>query len=124
MSISPNPTIGALRERLLCAAEAVGLKLSGSAVYAATQGPRLETAAEIDRLARDGADIVGMTGMPEAALARELETPYAAICAVANWAAGRGDSRSAIKLDSIEAVLHESLGKVRRVIEHLCETPV
>lgn len=111
-----------LRERLLCAADAVSLKLSGSAVYAATQGPRLETAAEIERLARDGADIVGMTGMPEASLARELETPYAAICAVANWAAGRGDSTSTIRLDSIEAVLEEALGKVRRVVEHLCET--
>ncbi len=109
-----------LRERLLCAGEAVGLTVSGAAVYAATQGPRLESAAEIERCARDGADIVGMTGMPEAGLARELETPYAAICAVANWAAGRGDSASAIRLDQIEAVLQESLGEVRRVIEHLC----
>jgi 5'-methylthioadenosine phosphorylase len=119
-----EPYDRALRERLLCAADAVGFKLSGSAVYAATQGPRLESAAEIERLARDGADIVGMTGMPEASLARELEVPYAAICAVANWAAGRGDSISAISLDSIEAVLHEALGKVRRVIEHLCETAI
>ncbi len=119
-----EPYDRALRERLLCAADALGLKVSGSAVYAATQGPRLESAAEIDRLARDGADIVGMTGMPEAGLARELEVPYAAICAVANWAAGRGDSGSAIRLDSIEAVLQESMGTVRRVIEHLCETPV
>jgi len=113
-----------LRERLLCAADAVGFKLSGSAVYAATQGPRLESAAEIERLARDGADIVGMTGMPEASLARELEVPYAAICAVANWAAGRGDSATAIHFDRLEAVLQETLGRVRRVIEHLCETPV
>jgi len=119
-----EPYDRALRERLLCAADAVGLKLAGSGVYAATQGPRLESAAEIERLARDGADIVGMTGMPEASLARELETPYAAICAVANWAAGRGDSTSAIRLESIEAVLHETLGEVRQVIEHLCETAV
>ncbi len=117
-----EPYDRALRERLLCAADAVGYTLSGAAVYAATQGPRLETAAEIERLARDGADIVGMTGMPEAALARELEVPYAAICAVANWAAGRGDSTHAISLDHIEVVLYETLGKVRRVIEHLCET--
>ena len=109
-----------LRERLLCAAEAAGVTASGAAVYAATQGPRLETAAEIDRLERDGADIVGMTGMPEAALARELETPYAAICAVANWAAGRGDSANRIAFDRIEAVLQESLARVRKVIEHLC----
>jgi len=98
--------------------------VSGSAVYAATQGPRLETAAEIERLARDGADIVGMTGMPEAGLARELAIPYAAICAVANWAAGRGDSASAIHFDRLEGVLHEAMGRVRRVIEHLCETEV
>lgn len=111
-----------LRERLLCAADASGLKVAGAAVYAATQGPRLETAAEIDRLARDGADIVGMTGMPEAALARELEIPYAAICAVANWAAGRGDSVSAIHFDRLEIVLQEAIGKVRLVIEHLCGT--
>lgn len=119
-----EPYDRALRERLLCAADAVGLGLAGSAVYAATQGPRLESAAEIERLARDGADIVGMTGMPEASLARELETPYAAICAVANWAAGRGDSTSAIRLENIEAVLHATLGEVRQVIEHLCETTV
>lgn len=119
-----EPYDRALRERLLCAADAVGIKTSGSAVYAATQGPRLETAAEIERLARDGADIVGMTGMPEAALARELATPYAAICAVANWAAGRGDSASAIHFDRIEIALQETLGQVRRVIEHLCATRV
>jgi len=115
-----EPYDRSLRERLLCATEALGLSVSGAAVYAATQGPRLETAAEIDRLAGDGADIVGMTGMPEAVLARELETPYAAICAVANWAAGRGDSASRITFDKIEAVLQESLGQVRQVIEHLC----
>lgn len=115
-----EPYDRSLRERLLCAAEAVDIRASGAAVYAATQGPRLESAAEIDRLERDGADIVGMTGMPEAALARELETPYAAICAVANWGAGRGDSAEAIHFDRIKAVLQESLAQVRRVIEHLC----
>jgi 5'-methylthioadenosine phosphorylase len=115
-----EPYDRALRERLLRAAEAAGVAVSGAAVYAATQGPRLEAAAEINRLEKDGADIVGMTGMPEASLARELETPYAAICAVANWAAGRGDSASAIHFDRIEAVLQEALRQARRVIEHLC----
>ena len=71
-------------------------------VYAATQGPRLETAAEINRLERDGADIVGMTGMPEAVLARELGLPYAAISVVANHAAGRGDSANGIRFESLE----------------------
>jgi len=115
-----EPYDRALRERLLCAADAIDIEMAGTAVYAATQGPRLESAAEIERLARDGADVVGMTGMPEAGLARELEIPYAAICAVANWAAGRGDSKTAIRFDQLEAVLAEALGRVRRVIEHLC----
>ena len=62
-----------------------------------------------------------MTGMPEACLARELGLPYAAICPVANWAAGRGDSGHIIHMEHIEAVLRESLGQVRRIIEVLCE---
>ena len=115
-----EPYDRALRERLFRAAEAAGIPLNDGAVYAATQGPRLESAGEINRLERDGADIVGMTGMPEAALARELETPYAAICAVANWAAGRADSATAIHLDQIEGILQEALGKARHVVEHLC----
>ena len=85
-----------------------------------TQGPRLETAAEIERLARDGADVVGMTAMPEAALARELDLPYAAIALVANHAAGRGDSRTAISLEAISAVLDEAMERVRRILEQVC----
>ena len=72
---------------------AVGETVAADGAYAATQGPRLETAAEIDRLERDGADMVGMTGMPEAGLAREAELCYAAIAVVVNYAAGRGDER-------------------------------
>jgi purine nucleoside phosphorylase len=79
-----------LRADLLRIAGEVGEPVVDGAVYAATQGPRLETAAEVNRIDRDGGDIIGMTGMPEAALARELEIPYAALCVVANWAAGRG----------------------------------
>jgi len=109
-----------LRARLLAAAARAGEVVVDGAVYATTQGPRLETAAEVNRLERDGANIVGMTGMPEACLARELEVPYAAICVVANWAAGRGDSAHAISFDKIEAVLQQSLGKARRIVEHLC----
>ncbi|MCX7897917.1 MAG: S-methyl-5'-thioinosine phosphorylase [Rhodocyclaceae bacterium] len=110
-----------LRQRLLCAADRAGLTVAGRAVYGATQGPRLETAAEIERMARDGCDIVGMTGMPEAALARELATPYAALCVVANWAAGRGDAQHTIPLETIEGVLQEGMAKARRIIEHFCE---
>lgn len=108
-----------LRQRLMEAAEATGAAVSASAVYAATQGPRLETAAEIDRLERDGAAVVGMTGMPEAVLARELAIPYAAINVVANYAAGRGDSRQGISLDAIHGVLDVSMHRVRAIIERM-----
>ncbi|HOB47572.1 MAG TPA: S-methyl-5'-thioinosine phosphorylase [Zoogloea sp.] len=110
-----------VRRRILAAAVMAGQPVVDGAVYAATQGPRLETAAEINRLERDGADLVGMTGMPEAALARELGIPYAAINVVANFAAGRGDSRREICFDSIDAVLREAMGRVRSVLDHLCE---
>ena len=110
-----------VRRRILAAAVMAGQPVVDGAVYAATQGPRLETAAEINRLERDGADLVGMTGMPEAALARELGIPYAAINVVANFAAGRGDSRREICFDSIDTVLREAMGRVRSVLDHLCE---
>jgi len=108
-----------LRAQLIAAAGEVGIAVSSSAVYAATQGPRLETAAEINRLERDGADVVGMTGMPEAALAREMGVPYAAISVVANYAAGRADSRDGISFETIQGVLHESMGHVRTIIEKM-----
>ena len=108
-----------LRAKLLAAAAACGEAVLERAVYAVTQGPRLETAAEIERLERDGADIVGMTGMPEASLARELGLRYAAIGVVANFAAGRGDSRESVSLEKIEEVLREAMTRVRRIIEML-----
>ena len=111
-----------MRAKILAAAAACGERVTDGGVYAATQGPRLETAAEINRLERDGADIVGMTGMPEAALAREIDLEYAAIAVVANYGAGRGDSEHAVALDRIEAILEEAMGRVRRIIEKLCET--
>ena len=110
-----------LRGKLLKAAERCGENLSDGGVYAATQGPRLESAAEVTRLERDGADIVGMTGMPEAALAREISLEYATIAVVANYAAGRGDSQRAIPLDKIGEVLEEAMGRVRKIIDCLCE---
>ena len=116
-----HPYSRRLRSRLLAAARAAGEPVVDGAVYAATQGPRLETAAEIDRFERDGADLVGMTGMPEAALARELGLDYAAISAVANYAAGRGDSEQGILLERIEMVLEQAMGKVRRIIDHVVQ---
>ncbi|MBW3568428.1 MAG: S-methyl-5'-thioinosine phosphorylase [Proteobacteria bacterium] len=79
------------REILIAAARNTDLDAVENGTYAAMQGPRLETAAEIDKLERDGCDMVGMTGMPESALARELELSYACVAVIANWAAGRGD---------------------------------
>jgi 5'-methylthioinosine phosphorylase len=114
-----EPYTEALRARILAAARACGEPMLDGGTYAATQGPRLESAAEIDRLERDGADIVGMTGMPEAALARELALPYAAIAVSANYAAGRGESEHAVPMERIEAVLAEAMGRVRRIIEQL-----
>ncbi len=114
-----QPYSTALGARILAAAAACGERMVKGAVYAATQGPRLETAAEIVRLERDGADIVGMTGMPEAVLARELDVEYSAIGVVANFAAGKGDSEKRIALDAIEAVLGEAMERVHRIIERL-----
>ncbi|MGB0955779.1 MAG: S-methyl-5'-thioinosine phosphorylase [Panacagrimonas sp.] len=79
-----------LRVRLMAAAKRAGVALAGEGVMGITQGPRLETPAEVRRLARDGCDMVGMTGMPEAALAGELGLPYACIAISVNWAAGIG----------------------------------
>lgn len=117
-----DPYDAATRRRLLEATRNAGILAVDGAVYAATQGPRLETAAEINRLERDGADIVGMTGMPEAALAREAELPYAAIAVVSNFAAGRGDSAHGIQFEALEAVSQQAMGKVRAVLEKFCET--
>ena len=115
-----EPYSGLLRQRILDAAAACGEAVVARGVYAATQGPRLETAAEINRLARDGADMVGMTGMPEAALAREAGLEYAAIAVIVNHAAGRGDSAKGIALDRLEAVLVQAMARVRRILVQLC----
>lgn len=114
-----RPYSDAVRARILAAARACGEAIVDGAVYAATQGPRLESAAEIDRLERDGAEIVGMTGMPEAVLARELDLPYAAITVVVNHAAGRGESAEGIRLEGIEQMLHATIARARRIIEAL-----
>ena len=86
------PFSAALREGLLQSAAKVGISVNDGGVYAVTQGPRLETAAEVDRLERDGADYIGMTAMPEAVLARELGMEYACLSLIVNYAAGRGDN--------------------------------
>jgi 5'-methylthioadenosine phosphorylase len=113
------PYCQAMRASLLSAAQASGISLRDGGVYGAVQGPRLETAAEINRIERDGADMVGMTGMPEAYLARELEVCYAAVGVVVNYAAGRGLSADGIQMDEIQAVLGEVMTQVRHLLEQL-----
>ncbi len=109
-----DPYCEALRASLIEAGRLAGVELIPDGTYGATQGPRLESAMEINRMERDGSDLVGMTGMPEAALARELELSYAACAVVANWAAGRGDGP--ITWEEIEASLDEGMEKARRVL--------
>ena len=98
------------------AAEAAGVEIAAGGTYACTQGPRLESAAEIDRLERDGCDIVGMTGMPESALAREAGIDYAHLALVVNEAAGRGSGP--ISMQEIAAVVETGMGALRRIIRH------
>jgi 5'-methylthioinosine phosphorylase len=114
-----EPYSSDLRKKIADAAERVGERIFVGGVYAATQGPRLETAAEINRLDRDGADVVGMTGMPEATLARELGIPYATIGVVVNHAAGRGDSRTRIRMEDLEAALGRAIQRVQRILREL-----
>ena len=116
-----TPYSRALQEKCLRAAALAGVALTLGGVYGATQGPRLETAAEIHRLERDGADMVGMTGMPEAALAREIGLEYAAVAVVANYAAGRGTSRDGIRLQDLQITLQAAVDKVKRVLDRLVE---
>ena len=109
-----QPYCEEMRERLIAAAASAGLEVRPQGTYGATQGPRLETAMEINRLERDGCDMVGMTGMPEVALARELGLCYACCAVVANWAAGRGDGP--ITMDQIEKNLLLGMDKVRALL--------
>ena len=114
-----EPYSSEVRARLLAAAKAANIAVADGGVYGAVSGPRLETAAEIDRMERDGATMVGMTGMPEAALARELPLPYAAVCVVVNHAAGRGDSARQISMERIAAVLETAMDRVHILLKHV-----
>jgi 5'-methylthioinosine phosphorylase len=104
-----------LRQALIKASRKIKCNCHDGGTYGATQGPRLETAAEISKMEQEGCDLVGMTGMPEAALARELELNYASVCLVANWAAGKSDD--IITMDIIEKNLHDGIKKVCNLLE-------
>jgi 5'-methylthioinosine phosphorylase len=117
-----RPYSDVMRRRLLLAAAAAEEAVLDGGAYAVTQGPRLETAAEINRLERDGADMVGMTGMPEAALARELGLSYAAIAVVVNYAAGRGASAGGVRFEEIDAVSQAAMERVRKLLDCLASS--
>jgi len=108
-----------LRQRLIEAAATAQIDLVQHGTYGAMQGPRLESAAEIERMQRDGCDIVGMTGMPEAGLARELALDYASICLVVNWAAGKGAEE--ITMDIIASHLQRGMNQVLLLLSGLIE---
>lgn len=112
-----HPYDAGLRSRLVRALAAEDCAFSSHGVYGCTQGPRLETVAEIARMERDGCDIVGMTGMPEAVLARELALPYACLALVVNPAAGK--SRALISMAEIERAVEEGMGAVKAVLARL-----
>lgn len=103
-----------LRARLITAAAAANIPVTPLGTYGCTQGPRLETAAEILRMERDGCDVVGMTGMPEAALARELGMEYATMAVIANKAAGK--SGEEITMAEIEHNLHKGMANAIEII--------
>jgi 5'-methylthioadenosine phosphorylase len=111
------PYSATLRSQILRGAQTAHQPCSDGGVYAATQGPRLDSIAEINRYERDGADMVGMTGMPETALAKELELDYAAIAVVANFAAGRGDSAAGINMESVNTTASAVMERVRSILE-------
>jgi 5'-deoxy-5'-methylthioadenosine phosphorylase len=116
-----EPYCEELRQVLLAAAGRAGTAVLANGTYGATQGPRLETTAEINRMERDGCTVVGMTGMPEASLAREFGLCYAACAVSANAAAGRASGP--ITMTDIEATLQDGMQRVRRILEQVITAP-
>lgn len=117
-----DPYTPALRQQVLAAAQRAGVALVASGCYGATQGPRLETKAEIARMRRDGCDLVGMTGMPEAGVACELGLEYACLAIVANWAAGAGpDVDEVITLQDVLDNVAVAMGGVPKLLQALLE---
>lgn len=112
-----QPYCESLREQMLQAGRQCGVDPIAGATYGATQGPRLESAAEVARLKRDGCDIVGMTGMPEASLAREMNLCYATCAVVSNWAAGI--SEGPIHMREIEKNLIDGMERVKSLVAAL-----
>jgi 5'-methylthioinosine phosphorylase len=110
-----------LRQQILQAAKAGDVSIVNDGTYGSVQGPRLETAAEIKRMAQDGCSLVGMTGMPEASLARELDMDYATIALSANWAAGLSDS--VITMAEIEQTVADGISRIKKILSALIPSP-
>lgn len=108
------PYSESLRKKIIQAAKTSDIDLNSSATYGCTNGPRLETSAEIQKMQRDGCNIIGMTGMPEAALARELDMEYASIAMVVNWCSGITDS--VLDMDEIRRILDSGMNSVIQLI--------
>jgi len=108
------PYSQSLREKIISAGQVQSIDLITQGTYGCTNGPRLETSAEIQKMQNDGCNIIGMTGMPEAALARELNMEYAAITIVVNWCSGKSDS--VLDLDEIRQILDSRMDTVIRLI--------
>ncbi len=115
------PYSAKMRRKLLAAAKDAGVPAIDGGVYAATQGPRLESVAEVNRMERDGADMMGMTGMPESILAKELDLEYATIAVVVNDAAGRRSSANGVHLEQVAEVIPPAMEQVRHLIGSLVE---
>lgn len=113
------PYDAVLRQKIMQAAKQHQIKIVDGGTYGATQGPRLETAAEIQRMAQDGCAMVGMTGMPEACLARELNIAYATCALSVNWGAGIGDG--VITMAQIEQTLADGMDDVKTVLKAIIE---
>jgi len=116
-----HPYSESLRKILITSAHKSQIKCETQGVYGATQGPRLETAAEIERMQRDGCDVVGMTGMPEAALARELNMDYACCAVVVNWAAGKANQQT-ISMKEIKTNLNRGMTDIHQVLTEALST--
>ncbi|GAA5234731.1 S-methyl-5'-thioinosine phosphorylase [Verticiella sediminum] len=118
-----EPYTASLRVEMLRAAQACGVRVTDGGTYACTQGPRLETAAEVRRLRNDGCDLVGMTGMPEAALARELGLEYCALNVVSNYAAGVGESHTRVAFEGGDERYNAAMQHMQHLLGTWCAAP-
>ncbi len=115
-----HPYEGPLRKALLQSADRIDLEVVDGGCIGVFQGPRLESAAEVEKARRDGCDMAGMTSLPEAGLARELGLDYAGVAVVSNWGAGVSDDL--ISEDDIAETLREPMSRVRALIDALVQS--